>query len=143
MTTFYDKNNTFSPLVLFQMENLNVIYASSEALVALLAVVGNLLVVYVFCTNRNLRRYRNYYIIALAIADFLVGLLGIPLAVLASVGLPRHLYGCLFTVSVLMVLCTVSILCLVAVSIDRYWATTNPFAYYRNMTTTTSVGKLL
>jgi hypothetical protein len=119
-----------------------VAYAVSEGLVSLLAIFGNALVIYAFCTNRSLRRYRNYYIFSLAIADFLVGLLGIPLAVLASVGLPRNLYGCLFTVSVLMVLCTISILCLVAVSIDRYWATTNPFAYYRHMTTSTSVGKL-
>ena len=124
------------------MPSLSVTYTASEGFVALLAIFGNLLVVYVFCTNRGLRKYRNYYIVGLAVADFLVGLLGIPLAILASVGLPRnHLYGCLFSVSILMVLCTISILCLVAVSIDRYWATTNPFAYYRNMTTSTSVGK--
>jgi hypothetical protein len=125
------------------MPSLSLVYTASEAVVAFLAILGNLLVVYVFCTNRGLRRYRNYYIVGLAVADFLVGLLGIPLAVLASVGLPRNLYGCLFTVSIIMVLCTISILCLVAVSIDRYWATTNPFAYYRNMTTSTSVGKEL
>ena len=123
------------------MQSLNWLYVASEALVAFLAILGNALVVYVFCTNRSLRRYRNYYIVGLAVADFLVGLVGIPMAILSSVGLPRNLYGCLFTLSVLMVLCTVSILCLVAVSIDRYWATTNPFAYYRNMTTTTAVGK--
>lgn len=127
----------------FQIESLSVIYASSEFFVAFLAIVGNLLVVYVFCTNRSLRRYRNYYVVALAVADFLVGLLGIPLAVLANVGLPRNLYGCLFTLSILMVLCTISILCLVAVSIDRYWATTNPFAYYRNCNSTTSVSKCI
>jgi len=113
----------------------------SEVLVALLAVCGNALVIYVFCTNRSLRKYRNYYIVALAFADLLVGLFGIPFAILANLGLPRNLYGCLFTVSILLVLCTVSILCLLAVSIDRYWATTNPFAYYRNMTTSTAVSK--
>ncbi|CAL8115386.1 unnamed protein product [Orchesella dallaii] len=122
---------------------LSVAYTVSEAIVSLLAIFGNALVVYIFCKNRSLRRYRNYYIVALAIADFLVGLLGIPFAILASIGYPRNLYGCLFTVSILMVLCTVSILCLVAVSIDRYWATTNPFAYYRNMTTTTAVSIIL
>lgn len=132
----------FSTLI-FQERKLSVAYTVSEATVSLLAIFGNALVAYIFCKNRSLRRYRNYYIFALAIADFLVGLLGIPFAVLASVGLPRNLYGCLFTVSILMVLCTVSILCLVAVSIDRYWATTNPFAYYRNMTTTTAVSKYI
>lgn len=39
----------------------------------------------------------------------------------ASIGLPKNLYACLFTTSSLVVLCTISIFCLVAVSIDRYW----------------------
>ncbi|CAG7837722.1 unnamed protein product [Allacma fusca] len=131
------------PVVPQPSESLSLPYVASEAVVAFLAITGNALVVYVFCTNRSLRRYRNYYIVGLAVADFLVGLLGIPMAILAFWGLPRNLYGCLFSVSVLMVLCTISILCLLAVSIDRYWATTNPFAYYRNMTTTTAVGIIL
>lgn len=66
---------------------LNIPYAVMEALVAIVAVIGNALVIIVFHRERRLRRRTNYYIISLALADFLVGLLGIPFAILVS----RHL----------------------------------------------------
>jgi 7 transmembrane receptor (rhodopsin family) len=62
--------------------SLNVPYAVMEALVAIVAVIGNALVIIVFCRERRLRRRTNYYIISLALADFLVGLLGIPFAIM-------------------------------------------------------------
>jgi 7 transmembrane receptor (rhodopsin family) len=63
---------------------LNVPYTIMEALVAVTAVIGNALVIIVFYRERRLRRRTNYYIISLALADFLVGLLGIPFAILVS-----------------------------------------------------------
>lgn len=123
-------NNTFSNITVSPRNEdaaeLNIPYTVMELLVAIVAIIGNLLVIIVFYRERRLRRRTNYYIISLASADFLVGLLGVPFAVLASVGLPHHLYACLFTVSLLVVLCTISIFCLVAVSIDRYWAILHP-----------------
>lgn len=84
----------------------------------------------------------------------------------ASIGLPKNLYACLFTTSSLVVLCTISIFCLVAVSIDRYWvwshklrfklfltlcfqlslvfylqAILHPLAYSRNVRTKTAIGQ--
>ncbi|XP_022124197.1 adenosine receptor A2b [Pieris rapae] len=118
---------------------LHATYTSLEILVALVAVVGNAMVIHVFRQDRRLRRRTNYYIVSLAIADFLVGLLGIPFAILASVGLPRNLYACLFTVSLLVMLCTISIFCLVAVSVDRYWAILHPMGYSRNVRTKTAI----
>lgn len=63
---------------------LNVPYAVMEILVAVMAVVGNGLVIIVFHRERRLRRRTNYYIVSLAIADLLVGSLGIPFAILVS-----------------------------------------------------------
>lgn len=60
----------------------SIIYATLESLVALFAVLGNALVIIVFCRERKIRRRTNFYIISLASADFLVGLLGIPFAIL-------------------------------------------------------------
>uniref|UniRef100_W8C370 Adenosine receptor A2a n=1 Tax=Ceratitis capitata TaxID=7213 RepID=W8C370_CERCA len=120
-------------------DDLNVPYMVFEILVAIFAVVGNLMVIVVFQRERKLRRRTNYYIVSLAIADFLVGSLGVPFAILASIGLPRDLYTCLFTVSLLVVLCTISIFCLVAVSVDRYWAILYPMAYSRNVRTRTAI----
>ncbi|KAL0894082.1 hypothetical protein ABMA27_014128 [Loxostege sticticalis] len=120
---------------------LHAAYTTLEILVALVAVIGNAMVIYVFRRDRRLRRRTNYYIVSLATADFLVGLLGIPFAILASVGLPRNLYACLFTVSLLVMLCTISIFCLVAVSVDRYWAILHPMCYSRNVRTKTAIGE--
>lgn len=120
---------------------LNVPYAVCEAAVASVAVAGNGLVLGAFWRERRLRRRTNYYLVSLAAADLLVGLLGVPFAVLASVGLPASLRACLFTVSLLVVLCTTSIFCLVAVSVDRYWAILHPMAYSRNVSTRTALGE--
>ncbi|XP_035919536.1 adenosine receptor A2b [Anopheles stephensi] len=119
--------------------SLNLPYALLEATVALMAIFGNTLVIVAFKTERRLRRRTNFYIVSLASADLLVGTLGIPFAILASIGLPRNLHACLFTISLLVVLCTISIFCLVAVSIDRYWAILHPLAYSRNMRTKTTL----
>lgn len=117
------------------------LYVLCEVLVAIFAIVGNAMVIIVFKRERRLRRRTNYYIVSLAIADFLVGILGIPFAIMASYGLPPNLYACLFTVSLLVVLCTVSIFCLVAVSVDRYWAILHPMGYSRNVRTKTALGE--
>ncbi|XP_012262984.2 adenosine receptor A2b-like [Athalia rosae] len=119
---------------------LNVPYATCEVLVAVSAVFGNGLVITVFARERRLRRRTNYYIISLATADLLVGLFAIPFAILASIGLPKNFHACLFTVSVLVVLCTISIFCLVAVSVDRYWAILHPMGYSRTVRTRTAIG---
>jgi adenosine receptor A2a len=39
----------------------------------------------------------------------------------------------------LVVLCTISIFCLVAVSVDRYWAILHPMGYSRNVRTKTAI----
>lgn len=119
----------------------NVLYTICEVLVATGAVVGNALVVLAFRKERKLRRRTNYYIVSLAVADLLVGLLGIPCALMASVGFPKQRHACLFTTSLLVVLCTISIFCLVAVSVDRYWAILYPMGYSRNVRTKTAIGK--
>ena len=71
-----------------EQPKLNVPYTILESLVAFVAVIGNALVIVVFYRERRLRRRTNYYIISLALADFLVGFFGIPFAILVSI--PRH-----------------------------------------------------
>lgn len=120
---------------------LNLPYTVCEIFVAICAVLGNGLVIIVFSKERRLRRRTNYYIVSLAAADLLVGLFAIPFAILASIGLPTNLHACLFTVSLLVVLCTISIFCLVAVSVDRYWAILYPMGYSRTVRTKTAIGE--
>lgn len=57
-------------------------YEIAEFLTALLAIIGNGLVIAVFFRDSSLRKSINYQIISLAIADFIFGLIGIPCAIL-------------------------------------------------------------
>ena len=116
-------------------------YTLCEILVGIVAAVGNSLVCIVFVTDRRLRKQTNYYILSLALSDLLVGVLGVPVAVLASIGLPRALGACLVSISVLLILCTTSILNLLAVSVDRYWAILYPLQYARIMTSQLVTGR--
>lgn len=62
----------------------NLTYILAESVIGVLAVIGNLLVILVFYREKKLQRRTNYFIISLAVADFLTGLLGIPIALLVS-----------------------------------------------------------
>ncbi|XP_046987383.1 atherin-like [Schistocerca americana] len=52
-------------------------YAALEGVVAVSALLGNGVVLVAFARERRLRRRTNYYIASLAVADLLVGLLGL------------------------------------------------------------------
>lgn len=68
MTSDFCRNLTISDVHL----ELNVPYTICETLVAVTAVIGNALVILVFWREKRLRRRTKYYIISLAVADFLV-----------------------------------------------------------------------
>jgi len=110
------------------------LYTTVEVVCAVISFVGNLLVLIAFARFRRIRSVTNYYVISLAVADLLVALFGIPSALATSVGLPRHFRLCLFMNSILMLLCTGSILSLVAVTVDRFWAIVRPLNYSVDMT---------
>ncbi|XP_076330741.1 adenosine receptor A1-like [Tachypleus tridentatus] len=114
---------------------LPITYTVSEMTVAVFAVVGNLVVMIAFGLDRRIRKVTNFYILSLAMADFLVGLVGVPSAILTKLGLPEgNFSACMTMLSLLVVLCTISILNLLAVSVDRYWAVLRPFSYQQTMT---------
>jgi len=140
-------NNSFlteSPLMrnetIGNMTGDPLLYTLVEGIVAIGAFIGNLLVVIVFIQDKRLRKVTNFYIISLAIADLLVGLIGIPSAILTRIGIPRDSFNvCLGMLSLLVVLCTISILNLLAVSLDRYWAILHPLDYHRRISGMTDI----
>ncbi|KAM3857123.1 adenosine receptor A1-like [Diretmus argenteus] len=114
--------------------HLSGLYIAAELFIALLAVIGNLLVCVAVTRNRKLRTVTNYFLVSLAVADILVGLLAIPCAVLTDLGRPHHdMPLCLLLLSILMVLMQSSILSLLAVAAERYVAILLPFQYQRIM----------
>ncbi|XP_035482154.1 adenosine receptor A2a-like [Scophthalmus maximus] len=110
------------------------LYIATELVIATLAVIGNVLVCVAVTRNKKLRTVTNYFLVSLAVADILVGLVAIPCAVLTDLGEPRHnLPLCLVLLSILIVLTQSSILSLLAVAAERYMAILLPFQYQRMM----------
>ncbi|KAM9836008.1 adenosine receptor A1-like [Aulostomus maculatus] len=110
------------------------LYIATEFIIAVLAISGNLLVCVAVSRNKKLRTVTNYFLVSLAVADILVGLVAIPCAVLTDLGRPHHdLPLCLVLLSILLVLTQSSILSLLAVAAERYMAILLPFQYQRVM----------
>ncbi|KAL6115540.1 uncharacterized protein ACO6RY_00358 [Pungitius sinensis] len=120
------------------------LYIATELAIALLAIVGNFLVCLAVTRNKKLRTVTNYFLVSLAVADTLVGLVAIPCAVLTDLGRPHHdLPLCLVLLSILMMLTQSSILSLLAVAAERYMAILMPFQYQRVMSPRTAQLALL
>ncbi|XP_043270642.1 5-hydroxytryptamine receptor-like isoform X2 [Venturia canescens] len=103
-----------------------IVTASILSLVILFTIVGNVFVIAAILLERNLQSVANYLILSLAVADLLVALLVMPLAVYEV----SHEWAlgpklCDMWTSSDVLCCTASILHLVAIALDRYWAVTN------------------
>ncbi|XP_020715905.1 dopamine receptor 2 [Ceratitis capitata] len=100
-------------------------------------VFGNALVIAAVVRERYLHTATNYFITSLAVADCLVGLVVMPLSALYEVLENTWFFGtdfCDIWRSLDVLFSTASILNLCVISLDRYWAITDPFSYPMRMT---------
>ncbi|XP_043265350.1 5-hydroxytryptamine receptor 2B-like [Colletes gigas] len=96
-------------------------------LLILVTVVGNLFVIAAILLERNLQSVANYLIVSLAVADLMVACLVMPLGAVYEIN-SRWSLGpelCDMWTSSDVLCCTASILHLVAIAVDRYWAVTD------------------
>ncbi|XP_051891701.1 adenosine receptor A2b [Pristis pectinata] len=98
------------------------LYVALELLIALLALLGNVLVCWSVAANNNLKTATNYFLVSLAVADIAVGAFAIPFAITISLGLDIPFHPCLFLACFVLVLTQSSIFSLLGVAIDRYLA---------------------
>ncbi|TSO67445.1 Adenosine receptor A2b [Bagarius yarrelli] len=107
-------------------------YIAAEVTISLLSASGNLLVCIAIGRSKKLRTITNYFLVSLAAADFFVGTLAIPCAILTDLGFPHNnLYLCATVVYMLITLTQASVFSLLAIAIERYVAILWPFHYQR------------
>lgn len=98
-------------------------------MILVVAVVGNLLVVYVVWGTSKLRTVTNYFIVNLAVGDLFMAIFCVPFSFLSTLILqywPFGFYLCIIVNYLQAVSVFVSAYTLVAISIDRYLAIIYP-----------------
>ena len=106
------------------------------ALFSFVVIVGNIMVIVAVFKELYLRSVTNYFIVSLAIADVMVGGVVMPFAISHEMTNEVWLYGqewCDLWHSLDVLASTASILNLCVISLDRYWAITDPINYPSRM----------
>ncbi|XP_020300696.1 5-hydroxytryptamine receptor 2A-like isoform X1 [Pseudomyrmex gracilis] len=104
-----------------------ILRATVLCILILMTIIGNLFVIAAIVIERNLQSVANYLIVSLAVADLMVACLVMPLGALYEIKSAWSLGPelCDMWTSSDVLCCTASILHLVAIAVDRYWAVTD------------------
>ncbi|XP_065369863.1 muscarinic acetylcholine receptor DM1 [Calliphora vicina] len=106
-------------------------------LLSLLTVVGNVMVMISFKIDKQLQTISNYFLFSLAIADFAIGLISMPLFAVSTIlgywPLGPHICDTWLALDYLA--SNASVLNLLIISFDRYFSVTRPLTYRAKRTT--------
>ncbi|XP_029989154.1 LOW QUALITY PROTEIN: adenosine receptor A1-like [Sphaeramia orbicularis] len=111
-----------------------VMYTVVEVLIAISCCVGNMLVILSLWISKNIQQPTYCLIVSLAVADFLVGCVAIPMAVIVDRRVNTSFSACLFLSCVVILLTLVSVLTLTAIAVDRFLRVYIPLRYKRTVT---------
>ncbi|KAF3690139.1 Adenosine receptor A3 [Channa argus] len=109
-------------------------YTSVEVLIAVGCCLGNVLVILAVWISKSIHQPTFCLIVSLAMADFMVGCVAIPLAVVVDGRVRTSFHSCVFISCVVILLTLVSVLCLVAIAVDRFLRVYIPLRYKRALT---------
>jgi hypothetical protein len=107
------------------------------AMFSFITIAGNALVITAVTKEIYLRTVTNYFIVSLAVADLIMGSIVMPFAITMEMTGQIWLFGpewCDMWHSFDVLASTASILNLCGISLDRYWAITDPIKYASRMT---------
>ncbi|XP_036425575.1 adenosine receptor A1-like [Colossoma macropomum] len=106
-----------------------VVFLPFETIIAVACCLGNALVIWAVWTCGVLRKPTFGFIVSLAVADFLVGSVVIPMAVLVDIHMKIPFYGCLFMCCIIIMLEVASVALLLAIAVDRFLRVRIPLTY--------------
>lgn len=117
--------NTFEYEDFTQTTSVRVGFVVLYVVIIVLSLVGNFMVIWTIARNRHMRTVTNYYILNLAVADFLVALVVMPLKLIEYTApcqwhvFSRHSALCPLHNYILPVFVFASVLTLAAISVER------------------------
>lgn len=114
---------------------------------SVVTVVGNIMVMVSFKIDKQLQTISNYFLFSLAVADFAIGLISMPLFTVYTVlgYWPLGSHVCDTWLALDYLASNASVLNLLIISFDRYFSVTRPLTYRAKRTTTKAgimIGKL-
>lgn len=106
-------------------------------LLSLTTVIGNIMVMISFKIDKQLQTISNYFLFSLAVADFAIGLISMPLFTLYTVlgYWPLGPHVCDTWLALDYLASNASVLNLLIISFDRYFSVTRPLTYRAKRTT--------
>ncbi|XP_050037497.1 muscarinic acetylcholine receptor M1-like [Dermacentor andersoni] len=113
-----------------------VVLASLSTLAAVLTIIGNLMVMVSFNMDKQLRTISNYFLLSLAVADFSIGVISMPLMTMYILYAywPIGAVACDTWLAFDYMNSNASVLNLLVICFDRYFSVTRPLTYRANRT---------
>lgn len=106
-------------------------------LLSLITIIGNILVIVSFKVNRQLKTVNNYFLLSLAFADLIIGVISMNLyttyIVMGQWAMGN--WACDFWLAIDYVASNASVMNLLVISFDRYFSITRPLTYRAKRTT--------
>lgn len=95
------------------------VYILFEVLIAVACCIGNVMVIWSVWLCDAISQPTFCFIASLAMADLLVGIVGVPLSVLVDIQVETSFHACLFFCCVLIIPQVASVAFLLAIAVDR------------------------
>ncbi|XP_041944758.1 adenosine receptor A1-like [Alosa sapidissima] len=111
------------------------VYTVLEVLIGVACCLGNLLVIWALWKCGAVRRQPTFcFIASLAVADFLVGAVVVPMRILGDGRIHLSFHGCVAFCSVVIVLTQTSVFSQLAIAVDRFLRVAIPLRYKTTVT---------